>query len=468
MKRSIAFLFACSIVSLSTVAQAGDLQSQPDPVGAFDYEAAPATLFIPQEAIPLTPAEMCSYPQGGGDNAGLGCVGGLAEAGDYAPPANAETVLEGVRAALMPYNVRVTTTRPPAFVPYMMLLPGDTANDEATSRTCVGAGIDCDGPQRNDIGLTNGGTMNCMTPDPVQTALIAFGYMSGLENNDNEMDPMFYPPDFANPAVTFVDACSTLVPTLDDMGMDNLPVCVGAYHEVHCDMMDGQINSHLELLGVYGPGPSPEDITPPTVDAIGIENGMVLPAGSELPLTATVTDDGGFVFVRWTIESTNETFLMNDVNEDGVVCKAHNSVCEVEFQGNGVPYFQSDDGDYGAPELAPAGQLGGDFTVTFEAADLAGNAIEPITVMITVEGGSEEGGADTSGSDGNDTNNDTNNDSGNDTSSSEGGGSDDGGATGGTDDEGGCACNSTGDSRGAAFMLLGLVGLGLSRRRARR
>jgi MYXO-CTERM domain-containing protein len=87
--------------------------------------------------------------------------------------------------------------------------------------------------------------------------------------------------------------------------------------------------------------------------------------------------------------------------------------------------------------------------------------------MITVEGGSTDGGADTSGSGGNDTNNDTNNDSGNDTSS-EGGGSEDSGATGTTDDEGGCACNTTGDSRGAAFMLLGLVGLGLSRRRARR
>lgn len=466
MKRSIAVLFACSILSAASVAQAADISGVVRPHHAADYEAAAATLFIPAEPIPLTPSDMCSFPQGGGDNSGLGCLGGLAEAGDYVVPSTSEMVLEGLRTALAPYNVLVTTTRPPAYVPYMMLLPGEEESAEGTSRTCVGAGIDCDGPRRNDIGLTNGGTMNCSMPDAVQTALMAFGYMSGLENNDNPDDPMFYPPDFAAPAVEFQDMCATLVVTLDEKGMDNLPVCVSSYHETHCDDMEGQINSHLELLGVYGEGPSAEDVTPPTIDAIGIAD-MVLPAGSELPLTATVTDDSGLVFVRWTITNSSKDFLMFDTNDDGVVCKSHNGVCEVEFTGTGVPYFQSEDGDYGAPELAPAGALGGDFTITFEASDLAGNTAEMVTAVITVEGGSADttgGPSDTTGNDDNDDNNDSNDDDNGDESST---GDDSGGddTTPADDETSGCSCNTNDGKGGAAFMLLGLVGFGLSRRR---
>lgn len=467
MKRSIAFLFACSIISVASVAQAADITGVVRPQHAAEYEAAPATLYIPTEAIPLTPTTMCSFPQGGGDNSGLGCVGGLAEAGDYVVPATSEMVIEGLRTALAPYNVLVTTTRPPAYVPYIMMLPGEEESPEGTSRTCVGAGIDCDGPRRNDIGLTNGGTMNCSMPDPVQTALMAFGYMSGLENNDNPMDPMFYPPDFAAPAVEFQDMCSTLVVTLDDMGMDNLPVCVSAYHETHCDDMEGQINSHLELLAVYGAGPSVEDVTPPTIDAIGIAD-MVLPAGSALPLTATVTDDSGIVFVRWTITNASKDFLAFDTNDDGVVCKSHNGICEVDFMGTGVPYFQSEDGDYSATELATAGEIGGDFTITFEASDLAGNTAEMVSAVITVEGGSADttgGPADTTGNDDNAENddNDSNDDDSEDTSSDGGNDSDD--TTPADDETSGCSCNTSDATGGAAFMLLGLVGFGLSRRR---
>lgn len=471
MKRSIAFLFACSIGSISTVAAAGDLEQRPDPVGAYEYDAAPAVLFIPDASIPLTPSDMCAYPQGGGDHAGLGCVAGLEAAEDYTPPDNIETIADGMRAALAPYNVLVTSTRPPEYVPYMLLLPGEAMNEESISYTCAGAGIDCDGVGRNDIGLTNGGTMNCTAPDPLHAALIAFGYMSGLENNDNPMDPMFYPPDFSMPATEYQDMCATLVPTLDDMGMDNLPVCVSFYHETHCDDQDGQINSHLELLGVYGAGPAVEDTTPPEVTELGIADmdGVVFPAGTPLPLTATVTDDSGLVFVRWTLVSTNEDFLMFDANGDGAVCKGHNDVCEVGFEGAGPPYYQVDGGDYGAMDLAAV--PGGDYQITFEASDLTGNVAEAVTVMVTVEGG---GSADTTGgnadtTDGNDSNdsNDSNDDDGNDESSSDGG-SADSNATGGDEEASGCSCNTDGDRSGAAFMLIGLAGLGLARRRTRR
>ncbi len=467
MKRSIAVLFvASSFVSIANVAHAGGLQGQPDSTRAVDYESAPSTLYIPTEAIPLTPADLCSFPQSGADNSGLGCLAGLAEASDYAPPANIDDIVSGVTTALAPYNIRVTSTRPPEYVPYMMVLPSDEVNAEGTSRTCAGARIDCDGPNRNDIGNTSGGTMNCVTPDPVMAALIAVGYMSGLENNDNPDDPMFYPPDFTAPSVEFQEMCSTFVPTLDEKGMSNPAACAGFYHEGYCDDQEDQISSHFELIGVYGAGPVVEDTTPPSIDAIGIEDGIVLPAGSNLPLTATVTDDSGLVFVRWTITNDSPDFLEFDSNGDGSVCKSHNGICEREFAGTGIPYFQVEGGDYGATELAPAGALGGEFLITFEASDLAGNVTETVTATITVEGGSGESGvADTSGGDGNDDNGDGG-DGGDESSTGIDGPPDD--TAGADDDGGGCSCTTDGDRSGAAFGLLGMMAFGVARRRARR
>src|SRR5262249_47486683 len=144
------------------------------------------------ESIPLVPSTECPVSQGGGDNSGLGCVAGLDMASDFMPAAGVDDVITGLTTALADFNVLVTSTRPPEYVPYQLLLIGDEVNAESLSRTCAGAPIDCDGVARNDIASTSGGSMFCMDPDPVQAALIAFGYMSGLENNDNPMDPMFY------------------------------------------------------------------------------------------------------------------------------------------------------------------------------------------------------------------------------------------------------------------------------------
>jgi MYXO-CTERM domain-containing protein len=366
----------------------------------------------------------------------------------------------------------------------MMLLPGDVVDLEATSRTCVTAGIDCDGVQRNDIGRTLGGTTNCTNPDPVQAALIAFGYMSGLENNDEPTDPMFYPPQFDAPSQAFVDACATLVPTLDEDGMPNLPVCVGAYHETYCGDVDGAINSDLELRGVYGDGPPQADVTPPTVLQVGIDGDMELRSGTPLPLTAIIEDDSGLVFVRWTLRADNAALEEFDIDGDGAICKGHNDVCEVDFVGM-VPYFQDDDGDYGAPELTSAPD--GLYEVTLEAADLAGNAIAPIevTIAIGVSGGSSESG--TSGVPDPDSSGGATLESGDPSTDPDSGEVDDDGVTSpepGDDDGGstttsagatdaiasrGCSCDAAGDrSTGAHSMalLVGMLALGRRRRRA--
>jgi MYXO-CTERM domain-containing protein len=464
MKRSIAFVFACSTVSLVNTASAAD-----------GYEAVGATLFVPTESIPLIPSTECPVSQGNDDNAALGCVAGLDAATDYMPAANQQDVIDGLTTALAPYNVRVTTTRPPEFVPYMMLLPGDAVNPDSLSRTCAGAGIDCDGVKRNDIATTSGGSMFCMDPDPVQAALIAFGSMSGLEANDNAMDPMFYQaaapfgPDYANPAVEYQDLCSNLVQTVDDMEMPNQIFCAASlYHEPYCEGMDNQTNGHLELEAIYGAGPVVEDTTPPEVTAIGIEDGAVIPAEGSLPLTATVTDDSGLVFVRWTLQS-DALIGAPGVDDDGRVCKGHNGVCVVDFASSATPpYFQVEGGEFNATELSMV--PGGEYVITFEASDLAGNTIEAITATVTVEGGDPTGDPDTTGGDDNgDDNGDDDNgddDNGDDDDGDESGedtGSDD--TAGSTDDSGGCSCNTDGTPAGAAFMLVGLVGLGIARRR---
>ncbi|MBC8069694.1 MAG: hypothetical protein IAG13_15260 [Deltaproteobacteria bacterium] len=466
MKRSVVSLFAFSLFTIAGTARAADVQSKPDVQHAESYDAVRAVLFVPTETVQLIPSTMCPVSQAGGDNAGLGCVAGLTEPSSYEPPANVADVVDGLTTALAPYNVLVTSVRPPEYVPYQMLLPGDTVNAEGLSRTCAGAALDCDGVQRNDIASTSGGTMFCSDPDAVQAALIAFGYMSGLENTDNVADPMYYQaaapfgPDFTMPSVMFDDTCANLVPTVDDMDMPNQLGCPASInHEPYCDGMENQANSHQELLAYYGMGPVVEDTTPPEVtDLIIPEDGSTVDA---LELSATVTDDQELVFVRWTLQSP-ALVGADGASDDGTVCKGHNRVCVVDFAAE-PPYHQVEGGVYStAPQLS--GVPGGEYTVTLEASDLAGNTIEPMTVTVTVAGGT----ADTSGGNTTDpdpTDPDPTNGSADDSSSGDGSGGNDSGEP-EDDDDGGCSCSTAEPGMGGvAGLLLGVFGFVSTRRR---
>ncbi len=476
MKRTIATLFATSSFAIAATAHADELQSRPEPLGAYDYDAAPAVLFVPTEPVDLVPATMCPVSTGGQSNSGLGCIAGLEEAGPSTPGADVADIVDGLTTALAPYNVRVTTTRPPEYVPYLMLLVNDTVSKTGTSYTCTGAPIGCDAKPRHEIASINGGTMNCDMPDRVQSALIAFGYISGLENTDDPTDVMYYRPasdtggpDWTMPSTTFVDTCVNQVESIDgeDNTMTNNLLC-GYVHESYCDMQDGQINPHQELLGVYGAGPFVEDTTPPTVDMMTIANdGDVLPAGSGIDFQAMVSDDSNLVFARWTIESPALAGLPG-ADENGRTCKGTNGVCAVEYSGGAAPYYDSSAGFGTGPEFAGA-LPGGDYTVTFEASDLSGNTIEPIVVHVTIEGDGGTGGADTSGgASASASASDTNASDSNGDSSSEGsggGGSADSGQT--DDSDGGCSCTTEPGAGGGAFAL-GLFGLAFARRRNRR
>ncbi len=469
MKRSVVSVFACSLCfAVVGTVHADELQSTPDVQHADGYEAVRAVLFIPDAPIPLVPGAEC--PQGTSDNAGLGCVASLEMATDYEPPANIDDVIAGVTTALEPYNVLVTTVRPPEYVPYQLLMPGDAVNEESLSRTCTSAPIDCDGVRRNDLAFTNGGSMFCMMPDPVQAALIAFGYMSGLENTDNANDVMYYQsaapfgPDYTMPIVAFDDACGELVQTVDDMEMVNPLGCSATVnHEPFCDNMDNQANSHQELLGYYGPGPFVEDTTPPVIESHTLPDDGTNVDG-DLDLSVVVSDDQGLVFVRMTIQSTALIGLDPRVDETGTICKSHNQVCAIDIEET-PPYHQNADNTYNANDFAQA--PGGEYTVTIEVSDLVGNTAESVTRTFTKDGGMSADTTDgmTTMTSGMTTNSSDPTDSDGDESSSETGDSDDTNDTGQDDDGGGCSCSTEPGMGGAAALLIGMFGFAATRRR---
>ncbi len=450
--------------SIAGIASAADVGAAPDPSNAVDYDARIGVVFIPLEDVDLIPSSECPVSQSGQDNAALNCLSGLMEATTYTVTAD-EALVTAFSDALAPYNVQVVTERPADYVPYSMIVVTADESAEATSRTCAGAPIDCDGPNRNEIAITSGGTMNCMDPDVLQTVLIAFGYMSGLENNDNPLDPMFYPPDFTMPSAAFDDSCSTVVPTLDEMGDPNNLVCPGLYHEAYCMDTEDQMNSHQELLGVYGERPADPDTTPPTIDSFTTpEDGGTLPAGADLELDAMVSDDSNVVAVRWVVAS--DALLGAGTAVDGQISICTNGVCDDEWEGNP---FKNPDTPW---PFVLQGLPGGEYTATLEVSDLSGNAADPMMVSFTIEGGSaEDTGPDP------DTGEDDNADDDNADDDDNGDDDDDGDTEDESDDDGGsnvtgdgggdegCSCTTSGNPSNAAFLLFGIAGLAMTRRR---
>lgn len=367
------------------------------PRPALLYPPTPATLYIPQETIPLIRGPSCGPASI--EHSALGCVYRLDNVDEYVPPADIAEIVDGVAAGLAPFAVRVTSRRPPSYVPYMMLLPGGPGTSLDVAEVCTHPDHDCGGDRRHDVATTTTGDGYCPVADAVHVALLAFGYLSGLENADDPTDVMFYPPELATSPLGFIDACSNLVE------IDHLSggACERAYHSRYCDDVDGTINTYRELLDVYGPGPVLVDETPPIVVSTGLPTEPTeLAPGAPLPLTATLSDDSGYIFVRWTLASDDVDLGSSDVNEDGIVCLGHNDLCDYPVIGD-FPYAQPDGHVYEAAMLATVAV--GTYHVTFEAADLAGNAIVPLTATITTTPAAPEpdpgttGGSDSSSPD---------------------------------------------------------------------
>lgn len=158
-----------------------------------------------------------------------------------APYPDAANLADAVRAALEPFDVRVTTERPPEYMPYFLLMPGLEPFGADMSFSCTSGGHTCAGRRRNSIASTNDGTVNCVNPDITQQALYAIGRMIGLEGSENEADPMHFPPNYAvvAPAAVFQDVCTAISPQFEVSEPFNLlPLeCTNVDHEAgNCEV----------------------------------------------------------------------------------------------------------------------------------------------------------------------------------------------------------------------------------------
>jgi MYXO-CTERM domain-containing protein len=444
----------------------------------------PGIVVVPTEPVDLIPAGTGGDPActgAGAQHSGLGCAG-VAEPTTFEPYADAVNLTENLTAALAPFDVTVTNTRPPKYVPYMLILADDAVSKESQSFTCTGGGVDCSALSRHRVGTIIGGSMNCMDPDFLHAALYTFGRLSGLEGSDVAMDPMFYLPDFTMPATEFQDMCGALVPQegFNDRGMQvTLPLECTSLDHTGCEEAMQQ-NSVADLTATYGVAPAEPDADPPVIAITSPRDGAVFMAGEDVIVDGTVEDNDAYVGAMWTVQGAG---LADPNFLDGVEVYEYctNTACiptEGALAGAAPPLTgweevdqaKATDSSFAMPTFT-GGLPAGEYTVTFEAADMHGNVAAPVSITFTVEEAPSGTGDETAGGGVDDTAggaDDVLDDGGVFTTGVDDDGDGDGtgsGSAGEDDDSGGCACNTAPGRSGLVALMFGLLGLGLSRRR---
>jgi MYXO-CTERM domain-containing protein len=449
-------------------------------LAAGPVQAEPAVVWVPTENVVLSPTGTgpCGG-LGGQTNSARGCAD--IDAVEGVPPhADAVLLRESLAAALAAYDVHLAEERPPEYLQYTMLLPSDGPQPRATSFTCSSGGINCGARKRNDIARVLGPTQSCATSDVLLASLYVLGRVSGLEGVADPLDAMHYVPDFAMGSGAFVDGCSAIVQQLafdDEGGQIELPLeCTGLDHQ-GCDA--GEQNSHADLLAAYGP--RTVDLEPPVLSRLSPGDGAVIPSGGELVLDVTIDDADPVVGGRWTVSSPE---LESLGVEDGVLTVCTNDLCFVNWS-DATP-LKATDSDW---NITIASLPDGVYELVFEASDFHGNMAEP--VLMVVEIGGESPGT---GSDGVDSGDPDSGAGSAGTDSGEGftttvgttvgsgpidgsGGGDDvgpgdgSGSSGLEEDDGlvdhGCACKASRPGGAAGWSWLGVLALGLGRRRRR-
>src|SRR5690606_4865335 len=300
MKKTWLFSVPCVFAALAASSTAS----------ASSEQTVPGILYVPTEAVTIYPgtAGTAECVGAGGATAaqhsGLGCTTAVDEATEFAPYADATNLTENLTSALAPFDITVTNTRPPKYVPFTMLIPSDEASADSLSNTCAPAGIDCSTLTRKRIGFTIGGSMNCMDPDPLHAALYAFGRMSGLEGTDEATDPMFYPPDYTMPASEYQDVCANIVTQiLFDKDGNPMPAAneERAATDAHEECGEPKRatgprrpSSFQRMRQAYGVPAEGEDTEAPTIEITApADAGVIVPDGptGDVMFAVTVTDN---------------------------------------------------------------------------------------------------------------------------------------------------------------------------------
>ncbi len=436
-------------------------------------DTKPAVLWVPTSDVELIPSgavdSICQKMLMSGSAVAAGCVSGLDEPITREVSANAMMIAGELRTAFADYDLNIVVDPPPAYVPTFALLTSDNESKESTSYTCGSQVANCAGLSRDGTFSTNAGTLTCTDPDAVQAAIYAVGRLAGLEGKDDPMDAMHYPPDYTMPVITFADECGPIAPQLG--GEDNMtpiPLECTSLDHVGCD--SGEQNSHADLLENLGPNAADSDA--PVIAISSPADGDVIAEGGILAVSASIEEASNFAAVRITIASPALEGLEDLGILGGEITTCTTDICDRNFL-DGEP-FKTADSDWVTSDLS--GLPGGEYTITLESSDYYGNEADPVVITVTVEGGPvDPTGGDDTGGDTDPTGDPTDPTGASDTNDtfvsggdeSSGGGSDtDGGSSGGADDDGGgCSVGGAGGMGGSFAMMLGLLGLGLLRRR---
>ncbi len=434
-------------------------------------ETKPAILWVPLSDVEATPSgtvdSICQKTGMSGSAVAAGCLPNVADASTLSPSESAMEISEGIAAAFAAYDLRVVNDPPPAYVPVYALFTGAEASKENNSYSCTSAVTNCAALGRDAAYFAFlDGTNNCSDPDVVAAGVFAAGLLSGLEGKEaGGTDWMSYPPDFTMPGTEFVDECGAIAAPLGGKdGMTEQPLdCTSLDHE-GCSSMEQ--NSHADLLENLGPNAPDGDA--PVIAITSLSDGDVIAEGSPITVEATVEEASNFAAVRITLASESLDGFPGITGGEFTFCTT--DICDENFL-DGAPFKTADSG-WSTGDIN--GFPGGEYTITLEASDYYGNEAEAVTITVTLEGTVDPTGGDDTDS-GDPTTDPTTDPSGDPSgdptfvsgdSSGGGGDTDDGGGDGGaTDDGGGCSVGTSGGIGGSFAMMLGLLGLGLLRRR---
>lgn len=413
------------------------------PVPAMSYEPSPGVVYVAMDGVTLSPT--C----GNGDSAhsALNCSPLVnAEVSFPAFAGNAASEFQTLASYYEPFDILMTSARPPDWLPYTLtIIGGSAAQAGFEGGVCGVANVACDGLKRNHVSLNFAQSCNGMAEVAAQET----AHNWGLEHTDNPQDLLY--PFTGVGTQSFVDEC---MPISDATG-DGITQC-GYIHEFYCPAGGGeQQNTYAELMGVFGP--RAEDTSPPEITSVSPADGAVLGNDEDILVTAAITDDSLNVGVNWTwLEGLPEGL--------DSYRRCTNNVCDQDFNP-GVSFVAADmPWDFVVLAGAPAGI----YSFQVEVLDSYGNYdTETITFEIvegsgeSADGGLDEsgGGSSGAGSGGDDLPEGTTSagDTGNDT----GDGGLDAGGDGGSSS--GCRMAAPG---GAWLALFGLLALGRRRRRS--
>lgn len=192
---------------------------------------------------------------------------------------DAEAALTRARELLAPYAVRIVTERPPAHLPYMLVVVGGIAQDFGVDPGVRGlsCGIDCGAQARRDTVFVFGDSAS--NPEELGQIIVhEAAHRWGLEHVDAELDLMH--PSSSRFRTEIRDECRPLHDPRNASCTD--------VHEVFCPEGTAQ-NAHAELLAALGPALATD--ASPTVEIVAPADDATLIAGDEVLVEVNVDDD---------------------------------------------------------------------------------------------------------------------------------------------------------------------------------